>query len=156
MAGNIGLYCSGFFTGYLTDTRGPRPALILGALALFWGYYPLYLGTDPFTLSEKTCADNFTAYKHGQGFLSFTSLCFFSWVTGLGGSAANSAAIKAGMYRVPCLVDIAILIGLQRPATSPKKAALLPPSHLPLSVSVLFSFRAWPQYSTMAKPNLFF
>lgn len=47
MAGNIGLYCSGFFTGYLTDTRGPGPALLLGALALFWGYYPLYLGTNP-------------------------------------------------------------------------------------------------------------
>ncbi|RAO69538.1 uncharacterized protein BHQ10_005550 [Talaromyces amestolkiae] len=87
MAGNIGLYCSGFFTGYLTDTRGPGPALLLGALALFWGYYPLYL-----------------AYKHGQGFLSFSSLCFFSWVTGLGGSAANSAAIKAGMYYIIYLV----------------------------------------------------
>ncbi|GAM34717.1 hypothetical protein TCE0_015f02471 [Talaromyces pinophilus] len=84
MAGNIGLYCSGFFTGYLTDTRGPGPALLLGALALFWGYYPLYL-----------------AYKHGQGFLSFSSLCFFSWVTGLGGSAANSAAIKAAASNFP-------------------------------------------------------
>ncbi|EEA28737.1 MFS transporter, putative [Talaromyces marneffei ATCC 18224] len=84
MAGNIGLYCSGFFTGYLTDTRGPGPALLLGAVSLFWGYYPLYL-----------------AYKHGQGFLSFSSLCFFSWVTGLGGSAANSAAIKAAASNFP-------------------------------------------------------
>ncbi|EED13194.1 MFS transporter, putative [Talaromyces stipitatus ATCC 10500] len=84
IAGNIGLYCSGFFTGYLTDTRGPRPTLLLGALALFWGYYPLYL-----------------AYNHGQDFLSLSSLCFFSWLTGLGGSAAFSGAIKAAASNFP-------------------------------------------------------
>lgn len=84
IAGNIGLYCSGFFTGYLTDTKGPIITLPLGVAALILGYYPLYL-----------------AFEHGPGYLSLGSLCFFAWLTGLGGSSAFSAAIKAAASNFP-------------------------------------------------------
>lgn len=50
--GILGYIARDFFTGYLTDTRGPGPALLLGAVSLFWGYYPLYLGTNPNTFRE--------------------------------------------------------------------------------------------------------
>jgi hypothetical protein len=38
------------------------------------------------------------AYEHGAGYLSLPPLLFFAWLTGLGGSAAFSGAIKAGKF----------------------------------------------------------
>ncbi|KAI9789175.1 MAG: hypothetical protein M1816_006309 [Peltula sp. TS41687] len=41
-AGNLGMYASGIPIGILIDARGPRFAVILGALCLGIGYYPIY------------------------------------------------------------------------------------------------------------------
>lgn len=41
---NIGMYLSGIPAGILVDSKGPKLAIIIGAVALFCGYYPIYLG----------------------------------------------------------------------------------------------------------------
>lgn len=43
-AGNIGLYAAGVPVGLLTDTKGPRISMLLGAALMGLGYFPIYLG----------------------------------------------------------------------------------------------------------------
>lgn len=43
-AGNIGLYAAGVPVGLLTDTKGPRISMLLGATLMGLGYFPIYLG----------------------------------------------------------------------------------------------------------------
>lgn len=43
-AGNLGMYGSGILVGMLVDAKGPRPAVLLGALSLGIGYFPIYRG----------------------------------------------------------------------------------------------------------------
>lgn len=40
-AGNWGMYAAGIPLGYLVDTKGPRPAALLGAVLLGAGYFPI-------------------------------------------------------------------------------------------------------------------
>ena len=40
--GNFGMYTAGIPIGMLVDSRGPRPGVVLGAVALGIGYYSIY------------------------------------------------------------------------------------------------------------------
>jgi len=72
----------GIPVGILVDTKGPRPAVIMGALLLAAGYFPLH-----------------QAYDKGSGSIPF--LCMFSFFSGLGGCAAFAAAIKTSALNWP-------------------------------------------------------
>ena len=68
--------------GIFVDAKGPRPAVIVGAILLATGYFPLR-----------------QAYVKSEG--SVPLLCLFSACTGLGGCAAFAAAIKTSALNWP-------------------------------------------------------
>lgn len=76
-AGNIGMYAMGIPAGLLIDSRGPRWGVLLGLICLACGYFPLH-----------------NAYESGGKGYSFSSLCFFGFLTGVGSCSAFSASIK--------------------------------------------------------------
>lgn len=76
------MYSMGVPIGLFVDHRGPRPAVIAGALLLGLGYLPFK-----------------TAYEAGQG--SVPLLCFFSYLTGLGGCMAFQASVKTSALNWP-------------------------------------------------------
>ena len=80
--GNLGMYAVGVPIGIFIDTRGPRLAVIGGAILLALGYFPLY-----------------RAYDSGSG--SVAAFCFFSFLSGLGGCMAFAAAIKTSALNWP-------------------------------------------------------
>ncbi|CZT10282.1 hypothetical protein WAI453_009375 [Rhynchosporium graminicola] len=82
LSGNLGMYSMGIPVGILVDTKGPRPAVAIGALLLAAGYFPLH-----------------QAYDRGSG--SLPLLCMFSYFSGLGGCAAFAAAIKTSALNWP-------------------------------------------------------
>lgn len=69
------MYAVGLPVGILVDKKGPRPAVLLGSIMLALGYFPLH-----------------QAYDRGSG--SVALMCFFSFLTGLGGCTAFAAAVK--------------------------------------------------------------
>ncbi|KAK4157256.1 major facilitator superfamily domain-containing protein [Chaetomidium leptoderma] len=82
LAGNMGMYSLGIPVGLFVDTRGPRPAVIAGALSLGIGYVPFR-----------------TAYETASG--SVPVLCIFAFLTGLGGCMAFAAAVKTSALNWP-------------------------------------------------------
>ena len=76
------MYTLGFFIGMFVDTRGPRPAVLIGAVLLAIGYFPLH-----------------EAYDLRAG--SVPLLCFFSYLTGLGGCTVFAAAVKTSALNWP-------------------------------------------------------
>lgn len=68
--------------GMFVDSKGPRPAVIVGAFLLGLGYFPLH-----------------QAYDAGQG--SVPWMCFVSYLTGLGGCMAFAAAVKTSALNWP-------------------------------------------------------
>ena len=76
------MYSLGVPVGIILDKRGPRPFVILGAIVLAAGYFPLHI-----------------AYDKGSG--SVAALCFFSFLSGLGGCMAFAAAIKTSALNWP-------------------------------------------------------
>ena len=66
----------------LVDSKGPRPAVVLGGLLLAAGYFPLH-----------------QAYDKGSG--SIPLLCLFSFCSGLGGCSAFAAAVKTSALNWP-------------------------------------------------------
>jgi MFS family permease len=76
------MYLMGIPTGIFVDTKGPRPAVIVGALFLGAGYFPLHQAYD-------------------KGFASVPLLCMFSFFTGFGGCTAFAAAIKVSALNWP-------------------------------------------------------
>ncbi|KAF8251327.1 MFS general substrate transporter [Wilcoxina mikolae CBS 423.85] len=82
--GNLGMYLSGIPSGLLVDNKGPRPPLLIGAVCLFVGYYPIHL-----------------AMVHGQGYLSVGALCFFSTLTGIGSCCSFGGALKMAALNWP-------------------------------------------------------
>ncbi|KAI1775212.1 MFS general substrate transporter [Hypoxylon cercidicola] len=82
LAGNLGMYSMGVPVGMFVDSKGPRPAVIVGAVLLGLGYYPLH-----------------QAYNAGHG--SVPWLCFVSYLTGLGGCMAFAAAVKTSALNWP-------------------------------------------------------
>lgn len=82
LAGNMGMYSMGVPVGFFVDHRGPRPAVIAGALCLGIGYVPFR-----------------AAYETASG--SVPVLCFFAYLTGLGGCMAFAAAVKTSALNWP-------------------------------------------------------
>lgn len=82
--GNFGMYLSGIPSGMLVDNKGPRPPIMIGAVLLFVGYYPIRL-----------------AMVHGQGFMGVPALCFFSTLTGIGSCCAFGGALKMAALNWP-------------------------------------------------------
>ncbi|KAL2888094.1 putative membrane protein YMR155W [Ceratocystis lukuohia] len=80
--GNLGMYAVGIPIGIFIDSRGPRPAVLLGAACLLAGYYPLH-----------------NAYDSGSG--SLWALCLYSFLTGVGGCMAFAAAVKTSAINWP-------------------------------------------------------
>ncbi|GAA5958967.1 hypothetical protein JCM21900_000713 [Sporobolomyces salmonicolor] len=81
-AGNAGVYLSGPLVGVFVDRRGPRSVLLFAGLVLFVGYFGL-----------------FAMYNGGEEGLyelfGLGGLAFCQALTGVGGSAALAAAVKA-------------------------------------------------------------
>ena len=42
--GNLGMYASGIPLGLLVDSKGPRPGVLLGSIAIGTGYFAMYKG----------------------------------------------------------------------------------------------------------------
>ncbi|EPS36583.1 hypothetical protein H072_9894 [Dactylellina haptotyla CBS 200.50] len=82
-AGNFGMYLSGIPAGMLVDRKGPRLAILIGAFALFGGYFPIYKVFD-------------NASNIGVGWLAM-----FSAFTGVGSCFAFSASIKVAALNFP-------------------------------------------------------
>lgn len=76
------MYSFGIPVGILVDSKGPRPAVVIGCLLLGLGYFPLH-----------------QAYNRGSG--SVPLLCLFSFLTGLGGCAAFAASVKTSALNWP-------------------------------------------------------
>lgn len=76
------MYSLGVPVGMFVDRRGPRPFVLVGALLLVVGYFPLHM-----------------AYDRASG--SVTILCFFSFLTGLGSCMAFAAAVKTSALNWP-------------------------------------------------------
>ncbi|KAK3318632.1 major facilitator superfamily domain-containing protein [Apodospora peruviana] len=82
LAGNLGMYSMGVPIGLFVDHRGPRPAVIVGAFLLGLGYFPFQ-----------------AAYDNASG--SVALMCFFSYLTGLGGCMAFAASVKTSALNWP-------------------------------------------------------
>ncbi|KAK6537509.1 hypothetical protein TWF694_011692 [Orbilia ellipsospora] len=82
-AGNFGMYLSGIPAGMLVDRKGPRLAILIGAFALFAGYFPIYKVFDSGT-------------NIGVGWLAM-----FSAFTGVGSCFAFNASIKVAALNFP-------------------------------------------------------
>jgi hypothetical protein len=76
------MYSLGIPIGMFVDAKGPRPAVIIGAMLLAAGYFPLQ-----------------QAFVHGKGPVPL--LCLYSASTGLGGCCAFFAAIKTSALNWP-------------------------------------------------------
>ena len=76
------MYVTGVPVGILVDTKGPRSAVVMGAILLGLGYFPLH-----------------AAYDAGSG--SILGLCIASFSTGMGGTAAFAASIKTSALNWP-------------------------------------------------------
>ncbi|KAK7423789.1 hypothetical protein QQZ08_008944 [Neonectria magnoliae] len=82
LSGNLGQYTMGVPIGIFVDHRGPRPAVLGGAILLAAGYFPLH-----------------QAYDKASG--SVPLLCLFSYLSGLGGCMAFAAAVKTSALNWP-------------------------------------------------------
>ncbi|KAK2612881.1 hypothetical protein QQS21_001161 [Conoideocrella luteorostrata] len=80
--GNLGMYSLGVPVGVFVDHQGPRPFVLIGAILLVAGYFPLHM-----------------AYDNASG--SVTSLCAFSFLSGLGSCMAFAAAVKTSALNWP-------------------------------------------------------
>ena len=76
------MYSAGVPVGMFVDHRGPRPAVLIGAILLAIGYFPLH-----------------QAYDSASG--SVGMLCVFSYLSGLGGCTAFAAAVKTSALNWP-------------------------------------------------------
>ncbi|WZH47411.1 major facilitator superfamily domain-containing protein [Fusarium acuminatum] len=82
LSGNLGMYTLGMPIGIFVDHHGPRLAVLGGAILMLLGYFPLH-----------------QAYQRASG--SVMLLCIFSYMTGLGGCMAFSAAVKTSALNWP-------------------------------------------------------
>ncbi|KAL0944195.1 major facilitator superfamily transporter [Colletotrichum truncatum] len=82
LSANLGMYSLGVPVGILVDHKGTRSAVIGGSFLLALGYFPFHI-----------------AYDRAAG--SVPLLCFFSYLTGLGGCMAFAAAVKTSALNWP-------------------------------------------------------
>jgi hypothetical protein len=80
--GNLGMYSLGVPVGLFVDNKGPRPAVLAGAILLGLGYFPFRV-----------------SYDNASG--SIPLMCFFSFLTGFGGCMAFAAAVKTSALNWP-------------------------------------------------------
>lgn len=80
--GNLGMYSLGVPAGILVDTKGSRPAVIIGSMLLGIGYFPFR-----------------AAYDTASGSVSL--MCFFSFLTGFGGCMAFAGSVKTSALNWP-------------------------------------------------------
>ncbi|CCG81024.1 Putative uncharacterized protein [Taphrina deformans PYCC 5710] len=79
VSGNLGVYLISPFAGKLVDKTGQRLALLLSSLSLFSGYYGLH----------------WLYVNATKGSVNPVTLCFYSFLTGVGSSLGNSATLNA-------------------------------------------------------------
>ncbi|KAI4095776.1 MAG: hypothetical protein LQ339_007139 [Xanthoria mediterranea] len=82
--GNLGMYVGGIPVGILVDSKGPKPGVVLGGSLLGSGYFALH-----------------RAYEGGPGSIALPWLCFFNFLTGVGGVSAFSGSIKTSALNWP-------------------------------------------------------
>jgi hypothetical protein len=82
LSGNLGMYSLGVPVGLFVDHKGPRPAVLAGAILLGLGYFPFR-----------------ASYDNASG--SIPLMCFFSFLTGFGGCMAFAAAVKTSALNWP-------------------------------------------------------
>jgi MFS family permease len=82
LSGNLGMYLMGVPVGLFVDHRGPRPAVLSGAVLLAAGYFPLHV-----------------AYNNAAGPVPL--LCLYSFLSGFGGCMAFAAAVKTSALNWP-------------------------------------------------------
>ncbi|KAI1344568.1 MFS general substrate transporter [Xylariaceae sp. FL0016] len=82
LAGNLGMYSMGVPIGMFVDRKGPKPAVLIGAILLGLGYLPIQ-----------------RAYEAGSGSVAW--LCFVSFLSGLGGCTAFAGAVKTSAINWP-------------------------------------------------------
>ncbi|KAG9081514.1 hypothetical protein FRC07_014491, partial [Ceratobasidium sp. 392] len=93
IAGNLGVYCSAPFWGRVIDSRGPRMALLVAFMLLFFGYNGIRLiYTGAITLSDSSV----TRFNANVAALSFFGLC-----TGIGGNAGFTSAMNTAAKSFP-------------------------------------------------------
>ncbi|KAI4139705.1 MAG: hypothetical protein L6R39_006159 [Caloplaca ligustica] len=83
-SGNLGMYIGGIPVGMLVDRRGPRPGVLVGGGLLMVGYFSMH-----------------RAYEGGPGSIALPWLCFFAFMTGIGGASAFSGSIKTSALNWP-------------------------------------------------------
>lgn len=76
------MYSLGVPVGLFVDHKGPRPAVLAGALLMGLGYFPFR-----------------TSYDTATG--SVPLMCFFAFLTGFGGCMAFAAAVKTSAINWP-------------------------------------------------------
>ena len=76
------MYTLGVPIGMFVDNKGTRPAVLAGAILLGLGYFPFK-----------------ASYEKGSG--SVALMCFFSYLTGLGGCMAFAASVKTSALNWP-------------------------------------------------------
>ncbi|KAL8906612.1 MAG: hypothetical protein Q9207_001936 [Kuettlingeria erythrocarpa] len=81
---NLGMYGAGIPVGMLVDHKGPRPGVLMGGGLLTVGYFAMH-----------------RAYESGPGSVALPLLCFFAFMTGIGGASAFSGAIKVSALNWP-------------------------------------------------------
>lgn len=87
------MYGTGIPVGLLIDSKGPRPGVLTGMLALGSGYFLIYKGL--WSMKPSSSSPNASlAYNDGPGTMGVPLICFFSFLTGMGSCSAFSAAIK--------------------------------------------------------------
>ncbi|OHF03390.1 major facilitator superfamily transporter [Colletotrichum orchidophilum] len=82
LSANLGMYSLGVPVGMLVDHKGPRSAVIIGSVLLALGYFPFHI-----------------AYDRAAGPVPL--LCFFSYLSGLGGCLAFAASVKTSALNWP-------------------------------------------------------
>ncbi|KDN37450.1 MFS general substrate transporter [Tilletiaria anomala UBC 951] len=96
LAGNAGVYLSGPLWGRWVDRRGPKSALISGAVMVLVGYWGLSLSYQlPQAMEGEEPADTKLAPPSTQHPFSFPAIVFLNLLTGLGNSGAFTAAMNA-------------------------------------------------------------
>lgn len=89
-AGNLGMYVTGIPAGLLVDRRGPRLPILLGALGMFLGYWPVWVAMQHAV--DAGAAED----AEGQAaMVVWLSACMV--MTGAGSSFAFSGALKTGL-----------------------------------------------------------
>ena len=87
------MYTAGIPVGLLVDNRGPRPGALFGAVTIGIGYLSIFRGKYVYRLILATLMIG-TAYQGGPDSIAMPWLCFFAYLTGIGGCAAFAGAIK--------------------------------------------------------------